>query len=93
MHGEVNTIDKPWLVVHEKSDGSVETIIPAPHGATYEMYGLLVADVIRHVARAFRVAETDVVEWINKEMDSPTTPISGGMVRDDEQWERAGLKN
>ena len=44
----------------------------------HEAFGLLVADVIRHVARAFDV--TDVLRTVQREIDNPTTPIVGVML-------------
>ena len=41
----------------------------------HKEYGILIADLIRHVSRAYRVSEDDVYEWVKKEMDKPTTPI------------------
>jgi hypothetical protein len=40
------------------------------------VYGLLIADLVRHVARAFKVGEDAVWEWVDKERGHPTTPIT-----------------
>jgi len=37
-------------------------------------YGLLIADLVRHVASAFKVDEREVWEWVGKESDRPTSP-------------------
>lgn len=47
-----------------------------PQGHTYEEYGLLVCDLVRHVARAFKVEEEQVWEWVDKERHSPTTKVT-----------------
>ena len=49
---------------------------PPEHCPTHETYGLLIADLVRHVARAFKVGEEAVWEWVDKERGHPTTPIT-----------------
>jgi hypothetical protein len=51
-------------------------IHPSEHCPTHETYGLLIADLVRHVARAFKVGEGEVWEWVDKERHHPTTPIT-----------------
>ena len=51
-------------------------IYPSERCPTHEEYGLLVADLVRHVARAFNVGEEDVWEWVDKERRHPTTAIT-----------------
>jgi hypothetical protein len=36
----------------------------------------LIADLVRHVARAFKVSEGDVWKWVDKERGHPTTAIT-----------------
>jgi hypothetical protein len=43
----------------------------------HEAYGLLICDLVRHVARTFKVDDDDVWEWVDKERRHPTTPIKG----------------
>ena len=45
-------------------------------GYGYQHFGLLVVDLVRHVAAAFDVAEDDVWEWVDKERRHPTSPIT-----------------
>ena len=49
-------IENPLLVVFKNGDGDIETHI---HSADmrYEEYGIVIADVVRHVANAFKVSE------------------------------------
>ena len=49
---------------------------PSERCPTYETYGLLDADLVRHVARAFDVGEEDVWQWVDKERHHPTTKIT-----------------
>ena len=74
-------LSNPWLIVCENEPGpGMKTIITMPQGSTYEQYGMLIADVIRHTARAFNIDEDAVREWVDMEMDRPTTPIESGSV-------------
>jgi len=47
-----------------------------PQGYTHEQYGLLVCDLVRHVAMAFKVKEDAVWEWVDKERHHNTTAIT-----------------
>ena len=69
-------IERPWVIVH-CPDGTdkMETILAGPPDADHKSFGLVIADIIRHVARAYGVTEEAVIEWINKEMKNPTTKI------------------
>jgi hypothetical protein len=65
-------IESPLIVVFE-NDGKVQThLYPGKWG--YKEYGIVIADVVRHVANAFKVYENDVWEWVDKERDAPTSP-------------------
>ena len=66
-------IDSPLIIVFE-DDGAVQTHIH-PGKLSYEEYGVLVADLVRHIARAFDVHEDHVWEWVDKERYKPTTPV------------------
>src|ERR1700694_954630 len=44
---------------------------------SYEAYGRLICDLIRHVTRCFEVKEEDVFEWIQNELPKPTTTTKG----------------
>ena len=67
-------IDSPLVIVF-KNDGQLQTHL-YPGEMTYKGYGLLVADIVRHVAKAFKVREEDVWEWVDKERYEPTTPVT-----------------
>lgn len=71
-------IENPWIIVHQLPNKSMETILAGPSGAGYEQFGIAIADIIGHVARAFNVDEADVLEWVHKELDDPTTEFTGG---------------
>lgn len=67
-------IRDPLLLVFENEDGDVQThLYPGKWG--HKEYGILVADVVRHIAKAFKIHENDVWEWVDKERDKPTSPV------------------
>jgi len=67
-------VEKPLIIVFE-NDGEIQTHL-YPSNAGYEAYGILIADVVRHVANAFNVHENDVWEWVDKERERPTSPAT-----------------
>ena len=72
-------IQNPLAIIFEAPDGKVVTRIHVPEGYTYEHYGMIVCDFVRHVARAFNVDEQEVWEWVDKERANPTTSIERAM--------------
>jgi hypothetical protein len=74
-------IENPYVIILRGDDGQIQTRLCPDKQTTYRSYGLMIADLIRHTARCFNVAPEQVVEWINKELVSPTTPIEGGRVQ------------
>jgi hypothetical protein len=68
-------ITNPILIVFEDDEGKLITHIHRPEGWTHEHYGMVIADVARHIARAFDVREDEVWKWVDKERDHPTTDV------------------
>ena len=68
-------LTKPLVVMFEEGDKVVCHLYPRDDD-TYKGYGLLVCDLVRHVASAFNVDEDDVWEWIDKERQHHTTDIT-----------------
>jgi hypothetical protein len=67
-------IEKPLIVVFE-NDGQVQThLYPGDRSPAH--YGIMIADIVRHVANAFKVHENDVWEWVDKERHNPTSPVT-----------------
>jgi hypothetical protein len=66
-------IENPLIIVFEH-DGKIVTHLH-PEERTYEHYGMLIADIVRHIAKAFKVSEEAVWEWVDKERHRPTTGI------------------
>jgi hypothetical protein len=67
-------IQSPLIIAFE-NDGKIQThLYPGDRG--YKEYAILIADLVRHVANAFKVRENDVWEWVEKERDNPTSPAT-----------------
>jgi hypothetical protein len=67
-------IEKPLIVVFE-NDGKIQTHL-YPGERSSAQYGILIADVVRHVAKAFNVHENDIWEWVDKERYHQTSPVT-----------------
>jgi len=68
-------IKSPLIIVFEAEGSVITHLHSSPTCDTYQGYGLLVCDIVRHVAKAFSMAEEDVWEWVDKERNHPTTAI------------------
>jgi len=69
-------IEKPLVIMFEDESNKVTCHIHPAEGMGHEAYGLIICDLVRHVARAFKVDEDDVWEWVMKERHHPTTKIT-----------------
>jgi hypothetical protein len=70
-------IQQPLVIMFEASGGEVVCHIhPSKTASSHRHYGLLICDLVRHVSRAFKVAEDDFWEWVDKERHRPTTEIT-----------------
>jgi hypothetical protein len=67
-------IEKP-LIMSFVQDDKIRTHL-WPGERTHKDYGILIADLVRHVANAFKVHENDVWEWVDKERDRPTSLVT-----------------
>jgi hypothetical protein len=67
---------KDPLVVMFQQDGKLVCHIHPAEGIDHKHYGLAICDLVRHVARAFRVDKADVWEWVDKERRRPTTEVT-----------------
>jgi hypothetical protein len=70
---KVRTVQNPLLIMFEEpSTGAVICHIHPAEGHSHEHYGILICDLVRHVANAFDVDESDVWRWIDAERFNPT---------------------
>jgi hypothetical protein len=75
MNDQPQMIKNPLVIIYPSEDDSLNTIIVPRERDTHEHFGLLIYDLVRHTARAFKVSEDDVWEWVVKERRKPTTDI------------------
>ena len=68
-------IEKPIVICFLNDDGKIQTHL-YPKERTYGQYGISIADIVRHVAKAYKVNEDDVWEWVDKERYHPTSPVT-----------------
>jgi len=67
------TVTKPLILMfkeNEDKNGNVQCHLYPPDDFGNEAYGLLVCDLVRHIANAFNVDA--VWEWVDKERARPT---------------------
>jgi len=63
---------KPLLILFKDGDRMTCHIHPSEK-YDYRAYGLIICDMVRHIANAFEVPEESVWEWVDKERHDPTT--------------------
>jgi hypothetical protein len=66
----------PLVVMFRQDDGELVCHIHPAEGIDHRHYGIAICDLVRHVARAFRVKEAEVWEWVDKERRRPTSEIT-----------------
>jgi hypothetical protein len=70
-------IDSPLVIIYEDpSAGVVCRIHQSETANSHKHYGILICDLVRHVARAFKVKEDDVWEAVDKERRHPTSDMT-----------------
>lgn len=67
-------VEQPLVIMFKEPGGNIVCHIH-PDETSYQHYGMLICDLARHVARAFKVDEAAVWEWVDKERRNPTTDI------------------
>ena len=72
---DVMFLTKPLITMFEQ-DGHLTCYLWPQHEHTHEHYGIMIADLVRHTARAFKVEEDDVWEWVDKERHKQTTSFT-----------------
>ena len=73
---EPTIIEKPRVVMFEQDGKVVCHLHQSTMADSHSDYGLLICDLVRHVASAFEVDEDDVWEWVDKERYHHTTEIT-----------------
>ncbi|MFZ1097254.1 MAG: hypothetical protein WAN75_49900 [Xanthobacteraceae bacterium] len=69
-------VRKPLVVMFENEEGSITCHIHPQPDYGHEVYGLLVCDLVRHLANAFKVDEDEIWSWVERERHDPTAEIT-----------------
>jgi hypothetical protein len=72
---EAMILNNPLFVMFEQEGKLVCHLWPR-ESDTHAHYGVILCDLVRHVANAFKVDEDDVWEWVDKERYNHTTEIT-----------------
>jgi hypothetical protein len=64
-------ITDPLVIIYPEDDRNIFRI-HVPDGYDHAQYGLLVCDLVRHIAKALKVHEDAVWMWVDAERDMPT---------------------
>jgi hypothetical protein len=76
MANQPTVITDPLVIMFREPSGQVVTHIHRQPKDTHEGFGLLVCDLVRHIANAFHVAEDEVWHWVDKERRHHTTDVT-----------------
>jgi hypothetical protein len=66
----------PLVIMWENTEEILCCALHPPEGLNHGHYGLLVCDLVRHIANHFGVPAGKVWYWVDKERAKPTTDIS-----------------
>ena len=66
-------VNQPLAIIYLDDDEKNITEIHPADGYDHRHYGLIICDLVRHVAKAYHVPEKDVWEYVDKERNHPTT--------------------
>ena len=69
---------KMYVMMFKDDHGDIQTRLDSDGNGRFEEYGILIADLIRHVARCFNVDVSRVMYWVKKELANPTSDVEGG---------------
>jgi hypothetical protein len=70
-------IRNPLLIYFEVDGKTLVHIHPSELTPTHEQFGIVICDLVRHVALNFSVPESAVWEWVDKERFNPTGEVTG----------------
>jgi hypothetical protein len=68
-------IENPLVIVFQ-AEGKMFYHIHPLVGWTHEHYGLLVCELVRHIAQAMNVGEDEIWEWVERDRAKLTSPIT-----------------
>lgn len=67
-------IENPLVIIFGHDDKLITHIHPRENDS-HRHYGLMVCDLVRHLAKAFKVHEDEMWKMIDMERNNPTTTI------------------
>jgi hypothetical protein len=70
-------IRNPLLICFEEDGRTLVHIHPSEFTPTHEQFGIVICDLVCHVALNFCVPESAVWEWVDKERFNPTDEVTG----------------
>lgn len=73
---EAQPIENPWIIAHEVEDHKLQVLLIGPAHAKHSHFGLVIADIIGHVALHFDMDAQDILDWVQREIDEPTTTLT-----------------
>jgi hypothetical protein len=69
-------IANPLIIVYQQNgEDDLTYRFHAQPGYGHEHYGIMICDLVRHIAASFKVDEERVWEWVDKERFQPTDEI------------------
>lgn len=68
-------ISDPLVIMFREPGGNVVTHIHPPPDLNHEAFGILVCDLVRHIANAYQLRDDEVWRWVDKERRRPTSAI------------------
>jgi hypothetical protein len=77
MTDEQKSVIDPLIIMYTNpADNKLTTQLHFPEGWGHEHYGLIVCDLVRHIANYFRVEEDAVWEWVDRERHHHTGDVT-----------------
>jgi len=76
-HEKPFMVESPLVIMFENPETkNLECHLHPAKGYGYAEYGLIVCDLVRNVADAFGVPEDKVWDWVDRERNRPTSPVT-----------------
>ena len=73
-------ITEPLIIMHRLPSGKVECHLHSPPGEQWQHghFAILIADIVRHAAKATGADDVDIMRIVHTELDNPTSEVTGG---------------
>lgn len=77
----MTTVKNPLILVYTNENNVEVCQIHPRDDLDHRHFGILICDVVRHVAKCFEVNEQEVWDYVELERKRPSTTITGTKVR------------